>query len=154
LKYTSVLIEDHEALRKLMKQVKSARLSAAKKATALVLFFDLLDSHTKAEEQSLYKVRKGNEWLRPDILEGLQEHRIAEELMVKIKRTKKPDLKEAKIKVLCDYVKHHLDEEEEKLFPHFEKTISAAQSKKLQKMYLTIRENTQKKQTEISHGAL
>ena len=154
MKYTNVLIEDHVALRKLMKQVKSSRLAPAKKEKALLLFFDLLDSHTEAEEMSLYKVRKENEWLRPDILEGLQEHRIAEELMVKIKRTKNPDLRQAKIKVLCDYVKHHLDEEEEKLFPHFEKTISAAQSKKLQKMYLSIRQKTQKHPTDISHGAL
>lgn len=154
MKYTSVLIQDHEALKKLMKQVKSSRLAPAKKEKALVLFFDLLDSHTVAEETSLYKVRKGNEWLRPDILEGLQEHRIAEELMVKIKRTRNPELRQAKIKVLCDYVKHHLKEEEEKLFPHFEKTISAAQSKKLQKEYLAIRAKTQKNPTAISHGAI
>ena len=144
MKYTSLLIEDHESLRKLMKKMKSARTSPAKKDTAFVEFVDLLTAHTEAEEKSLYNVRKNNEWLRPDILEGLQEHRIAEELIAKIKRTKNQEFKEAKMKVLCDYVEHHLDEEEEDLFPHFEKTISRVQSKKLQEMYLEIKEETQR----------
>ena len=154
MKYTNVLIEDHEALRKLMKQIKSARLSPKKKANAYDLFVDLLESHTLAEEQSLYKIRKENAWLRPDILEGLQEHRIAEDLMAKIQRTRNPDLQEAKKKVLCDYVEHHLKEEEEDLFPHFEKTISAHQSRALQDLYLQIRLETQKNPTDLSHGAL
>ncbi|MBC7371705.1 MAG: hemerythrin domain-containing protein [Bdellovibrionaceae bacterium] len=154
MKYSDVLIEDHEALRKLMKQIKSARLSPKKKAIAYDLFVDLLESHTKAEEQSLYRIRKENNWLRPDILEGLQEHRIADELLEKIKRTKNPDLQEAKKKVLCDYVEHHLKEEEEDLFPHFEKTISKHQSQELQDLYLQIRLETQMNPTDLSHGAL
>lgn len=144
MKYTSVLKEDHESLRELMKQMKSSRLSDKKKDQAFKLFVDLLTAHTAAEEKSLYDVRINNEWLRPDILEGLQEHRIAEELIAKIKRTKNRELKDAKMKVLCDYVEHHLDEEEEELFPHFEKTISATQSKKLQQQYIEIKEQTQR----------
>jgi hemerythrin-like domain-containing protein len=154
MKYTNVLIEDHEALRKLMKRMKSARLSVAQKEEAFEQFVDLLQSHTVAEEKAMYNIRKTNEWLRPDILEGLQEHRMAEELIEKVKRTQVQDLREAKMKVLCDYVEHHLGEEEEDLFPHFEKTISAHQSKELQDLYLGIRLQTQKNPTVLSHGAL
>ncbi|RYZ82547.1 MAG: hypothetical protein EOP04_21820 [Proteobacteria bacterium] len=154
MKYSNVLIQDHEALRKLMKQIKSARLAPKKKELAYELFCDLLKSHTVAEEQSLYRVRKQNNWLRPDIMEGLQEHRIADELMEKISRTKNPDIQEAKKKVLCDYVEHHLKEEEEDLFPHFEKTISKHQSRELQDLYLKIRLETQVNPTDLSHGAL
>ena len=154
MKYTSMLILDHEALRDLMHRMKSSRLSEKKKNEAFLLFVDLLQSHTEAEEKSLYSIRKKNAWVRPDILEGLQEHRVAEELIEKIKRTKNKEIREAKTKVLCDYVEHHLDEEEETLFPHFEKTISNQQSKDLQDLYLEIRTLTQQQPTDISHGAL
>lgn len=154
MKYTNMLILDHEALRDLMHRMKSSRLSEKKKNEAFLLFVDLLQSHTEAEEKSLYSIRKKNAWVRPDILEGLQEHRVAEELIEKIKRTKNKEIREAKTKVLCDYVEHHLDEEEETLFPHFEKTISNQQSKDLQDMYLEIRTLTQQQPTDISHGAL
>jgi hemerythrin-like domain-containing protein len=154
MKYTTVLIRDHESLRKLMKRIKSSRFSESQKEDAYAQFVDLLESHTVAEEKALYNLRKENEWLRPDILEGLQEHRIAEELIEKIKRTANKELRDAKKKVLCDYVEHHLDEEEEELFPHFEKTISKTQSKELQDLYLELRLETQKNPTELSHGAL
>ena len=154
MKYTNLLILDHEALRALMKKMKSARISDKKKNEAFELFVDLLQSHTEAEEKSLYNVRKENEWLRGDILEGLQEHRVAEELITKIRRTKNKELREAKMKVLCDYTEHHLKEEEEELFPHFEKTISKHQSIALQDQYLEIRTLTQQNPTDISHGAL
>lgn len=154
MKYTSVLIQDHESLRTLMDQMKSVRLDDEKREAALTDFIDLLESHTKAEEETLYKVRKENEWLKGDILEGLQEHRAGEELIEKIKRTTNRELRDAKIKVLCDYTQHHLDEEEEKLFPHFEKTISENQSVDLQVEYIKIRGETQKHLTADSHGAL
>jgi hemerythrin-like domain-containing protein len=153
-KYTTILIEDHSALRDLMEKLKSSRLEDEKREEALALFIDLLKSHTVAEEKTLYNVRINNEWLRPDILEGLQEHREAEELIVKISHTTERDHRDAKIKVLCDYVKHHLDEEEETLFPHFEKTISDHQAEELAIEYVRIRGETQAHPTKISEGAL
>lgn len=154
MKYTHVLKKDHEALRRLMKKMKSERLADEKREQALYEFIDLLQSHTAAEEKTLYKVRKENDWLRGDILEGMQEHRSAEELIEKIKRTENPEIRNAKIKVLCDYTEHHLDEEEESLFPHFEKTISANQSMDLQVEYIQIRGETQHHPTKVSSGAL
>jgi hemerythrin superfamily protein len=154
MKYTEVLKKDHEALKTLMEKMKSARLAVEKREQAFDEFVDLLTSHTKAEEKTLYQIRENNDWLRPDILEGLEEHRSAEGLIDEIKHTHVRDKRDAKMKVLCDYVKHHLDEEEEGLFPHFEKTISSQQSEELQVQYVQIRGETQMNPTSDSRGVL
>ncbi|HEX7369788.1 MAG TPA: hemerythrin domain-containing protein [Rhodanobacteraceae bacterium] len=127
---TKLLTEDHEKVKKLLKQLNETSTGAGKSRT------DLLDKiatelkvHTTIEEEIFYPAFKqacGDVEDDKLYFEALEEHRAAGELVL-------PDLQATDVgseqfggraKVLKDLVEHHAEEEEDEMFKRARKVFS------------------------------
>ncbi|NYT69086.1 hemerythrin domain-containing protein [Pusillimonas noertemannii] len=115
----SLLLDDHKKAKKLFKDFESEKSDAAKEEIASEVCMELT-AHTTIEEEIFYPfLRKQSPDAFADLLdEALVEHASAKALISQIqKMSMKDELYEAKVKVLGEYVAHHVKEEEEELFP-------------------------------------
>jgi hemerythrin superfamily protein len=133
-----LLLDDHKPLKRLIKVMKGEG-EIEKKREAFEEFAPTLLAHAKPEEQSLYEHMKGNEELRTEGFEGDVEHHLADQLVEQIKLTDDEDVWEARVKVLAELVEHHIEEEEEEMFPDFRKETEAEERVELGEKYLQYR---------------
>jgi hypothetical protein len=79
-----------------------------------------LETHTKIEERLFYsklRAQSDDEDERVDVYEAYTEHDVVAHLIELLKSGRKPDEKfKAEMQVLGESVKHHVDEEESKVF--------------------------------------
>ena len=94
--------------------MKSEKASLPEKKAAFKGFAPTLEAHAKPDENAWYIDMKSEEEMKQDGLEGDVEHTLAEQLCKVLKSTSVDNLFEAKVKVLAEFVEHHLQEEEEK----------------------------------------
>lgn len=117
-----LILEDHKALKTLIKTLKDSEVELSERQDAFEEFAPLLVTHAKPEEETLYVAMKQDEIdMREDGFEGDVEHAIADQLLEEIKRTDDEDLWSARVKVLAELVEHHIEEEEEEMLPDFRK---------------------------------
>ena len=116
-----LILQDHKALKKLIKVMKNSDNDLNERQAAFEEFAPLLVIHAKPEEQTMYVFMKDDEELREEGFEGDVEHGLADQLLEEIKRTDDEDLWGARVKVLAELVEHHIEEEEEELLPDFRK---------------------------------
>lgn len=123
----SYLVSDHNEVKRLFKEFEAlsadSTTEAIEKKRLAVAICDFLDVHTDIEEEVFYP-KIGPAIDEVDMInEALVEHEAAKDLMAKI-RTMSPDeeLFDANVKVLCEQVEHHVDEEEAEMFPKVRKT--------------------------------
>lgn len=116
-----MILEDHKALKKLIKVMKETDHEIEERRNAFDEFAPLLTLHAKPEERTMYVAMKEDEELREEGFEGDVEHSLADQLAEEIKRTDDEDLWSARVKVLAELVEHHIEEEEEDLLPDFRK---------------------------------
>ncbi len=135
-----LILRDHKPLKKLIKILKNAEGTFAKKRPAFAEFAELLMAHAKPEEQSLYVHMKEGTELRSEGFEGDTEHAIADQLVEEIKElTNDRDEWMAKVKVLAELVEHHIEEEEEDMLPDVRKEFGAEERAQIGKEYLRLR---------------
>ncbi len=115
------ILQDHKALKALIKIMKNSDKSFAVRKEAYLEFCPLLVTHAKPEEMVLYTYMKSDQDLRQGGFEGDVEHQLADQMSEEAKRTDDEDLMSARIKVLAELVEHHIGEEEEELLPNFRK---------------------------------
>ncbi len=117
----TVIKEDHARFRKMFKEYdgEGDRAFKTKQKIAERLFAELA-IHEEMEERIFYPAvrehasKKGIDM----VLEGYEEHHVADLIVSELKATEIEDeTYDAKFKVLRENVEHHLDEEEEELFP-------------------------------------
>jgi hemerythrin superfamily protein len=115
-----LLEDDHDRLQSLVKELqeacrdnsKSIRQSFQRLRTELGL-------HELMEEEVLYPAFKRVKELKPEVLEGYEEHHVADMLLGELTET--PFNNETwapKLKVLKEQLEHHIEEEEGELFPN------------------------------------
>ena len=121
-----LLTEDHKKVKKLFKEfdsLKEGKDSNDKKSTLVSEILMELTIHTQLEEEIFYPaVRAAIE--NQDVMDEAEvEHAGAKELISQLE-TMSPgdDLYDAKVKVLSEYVEHHVKEEESEMFPLTKKT--------------------------------
>lgn len=131
-----IILKDHKPLKQLIKVMKSSKKSHKERMKAFEDFAPLLTVHAKAEEKVVYTFMKKEVDLREDGFEGDVEHGLADQMVEEIKRTDDEDLQSARIKVLAELVEHHIEEEEEDMFPDLKKQTTAEQREKLGQLYL------------------
>jgi len=113
-----LLIADHNRVRGLISRYRDATVDADRVVLASKII-DELQTHMVAEEKVFYRaVDDRTEEIGEDVDEGYEEHHVAKTLIDEIE-TLKPmtDSWVAKVTVLIESVEHHVDEEEEELFP-------------------------------------
>jgi len=119
----SLLKKDHEKVKALFAQADA--LSDTAHAARLKLFKEIdaeLTLHTTVEETIFYPAFKAktkrNSDERDEVLEAYEEHAGAKDLIAKLERLDARDeTYKAKLQVLGEMIRHHVEEEESVLFP-------------------------------------
>jgi hemerythrin-like domain-containing protein len=116
-----LLVADHNRVRGLFARYKKANeAGSAGEASELAAgIIDELNVHMAAEEAVFYTaVKERTEEISDDVDEGNEEHHVAKILIDEIAQLQAgSDPWVAKMTVLIESVEHHIDEEEDELFP-------------------------------------
>jgi hemerythrin superfamily protein len=113
----AILKADHEAVSRMFAEYEKSRTSNSKKALVAEICM-ALSVHAQIEEEIFYpavKVALKDTELVP---EATVEHASLKELIAQLEGVQ-PDgeMFDAKVKVLSEYVKHHVKEEQNEMFP-------------------------------------
>ena len=115
-----LLTEDHETVKAMFEKFEalSDRSMASKKKLATEICLELT-KHALAEEEIFYPAfLKANKKEDDLIDEAVVEHASAKDLIAQImEMDASEDLFDAKVKVLGEMIEHHVEEEEEEMFP-------------------------------------
>ena len=114
-----VLLEtDHRRFEDLLKQGEETTARAVKGRTRLLKTLTAeLNVHELIEEQVLYPALESHGQARDVVLEGYQEHHVADVLLNELHELAKDDAQwGAKFKVLKESIEHHIAEEERVMF--------------------------------------
>ena len=120
-----MLRQDHKTVEKLFKQFEKAQDDAREARRIADQIVEELSVHAFIEEQVFYPaVRAEMPDAEDDILEALEEHHVAKWLLSEIDGMS-PDNERfrAKTMVLIESVRHHVEEEEQTLFPEVRKEL-------------------------------
>ncbi len=123
-----LLKADHERVKAILTQLSESTERGVKKRTDLLAKLEMeITIHTKIEEEILYPAFKEAGGKEQDIMyyEAKEEHRTVDALVL-------PDLKQTdpatpefsgRVKVVKELLEHHIEEEEEEMFPQAEKLL-------------------------------
>lgn len=123
-KATTLLREDHRKVKKLFADFD--KCEEGEEARMKELFEEIkaaLEAHTQAEEEIFYPAMQESEDedVKETVLEAHEEHRVAKTLLAELSEMTPEDERFcAKMYVLAENVKHHIQEEEQELFPSFD----------------------------------
>ena len=113
----ALLRADHRTVQALFETYEKTR-SADRKSALCAQICKALKVHTQIEEEIFYPAARGA--IRDDDLldEATVEHQSAKELIAQIESGKPGDkLYDAKVQVLGEYIRHHVKEEQNEMFP-------------------------------------
>lgn len=121
----TLLKKDHSKVKELFNELFQAGDRAVKTRTALFnQINEELTLHTQIEEDLFYPAVKKYTETRGLILEAYEEHAVVKTLLHDINALSAEDERWiAKVTVLQENVRHHIQEEEESLFPQVEQLI-------------------------------
>lgn len=114
---TALLRADHKAVALLFEQYESAKSATKKKALVAQICMELT-VHAQIEEEIFYPQVKDALNDKELIPEATVEHATLKELIAQLEDGEPDDeLYDAKVKVLSEYVSHHVKEEQNEIFP-------------------------------------
>ena len=120
-----LLTKDHREVEALFKKFEGAKDDDSEKADIVAQICEALSVHAEIEEEIFYPAaREALSEKGEDLLDEAEvEHASIKSFVAQLEEAE-PDeeLYDAKVKVLTEYVKHHVKEEEGELFPKVKKT--------------------------------
>jgi hemerythrin superfamily protein len=133
MKATDLLKKQHRQVEKLFKEVEKTEDPKQRRKLMEQITADL-KMHTQIEEEIFYPaVREvGTAKAEEMIDEAFEEHHVVDLVLAELPQVDPEDERfEAKMTVLSELVKHHVEEEEEEMFPMAEKKLGAERIKEL-----------------------
>lgn len=114
----SLLKSDHRMVEDMFKQIESTR-DDGELAELVLALQTALSVHTRIEEEVFYPALRASVAKAADLLdEASVEHGSAKHFLIDLSTSSNNDrFYRARLKVLKEYVNHHVKEEEEKLMP-------------------------------------
>ena len=114
----SLLKEDHDKVKKLMKELDSTTERGVKTREELFATVrEELTVHETIEEEIFYPALKAHPKTKDIALEGYEEHHVVDMVMAEIEGLPFDDEKwGAKFKVMKENIEHHIEEEEDQMF--------------------------------------
>ena len=143
-----LLEEDHQQVDGFFDEYETLEDAGEKERMALKICL-ALTVHTQIEEEIFYPaVREAIE--KAELIdEAIVEHAAAKQLIAEIEEMDPADeLYDAKVKVLGEQVRHHIEEEEDKLFPEIESSelnLEALSKKMAERRAALLKETTTEK---------
>jgi hemerythrin superfamily protein len=123
----TTLRDDHRRVEKLFKQFEKLAKGGDEKAMRSTVeeIIGELSVHAAIEEQVFYPtVRKWVEDAEDTVLEGLEEHHIVKWTLSELDGMNPSEERfKAKVTVLIESVRHHVEEEEQELFPKVREAV-------------------------------
>ena len=120
------LKDDHEKVEKLFKKYEDTTDRAIKTRRKLVdQIIEELSTHAAIEEQVFYPIsRVLSDEAHDQTLEGLEEHHVVKITLAELETLDPTDERfHPKVTVLMENVRHHVEEEENDLFPMMRETF-------------------------------
>ena len=112
------LKRDHDKQRDMLKQLAELKGDAPKRRKLFETFRLEVQSHAAAEEESLYATMLGDPALRDDARHSVSEHKEVDDLLGEMMDLDfASDEWESKFFHMRHRYEHHIDEEEEDMFP-------------------------------------
>jgi hemerythrin-like domain-containing protein len=144
-----ILRKDHQEVKSMLEKMKETSEDEHQERVDLFKQFKQeIVPHMRAEEKAFYSVLKENEEAKEDAMEGMEEHHAAELIMVELDKLSKADeFWLPKLSVFKEMIRHHIQEEESKIFQDAEKAISPEQMK-------MVLENFQKEKERVKEQAM
>ena len=135
-----LLKQDHEKVKGLFKEFMESGERAIKTRERLSqqIFLELL-VHSELEEQIFYPAycEAAKEQGEDIVAESLEEHHVVDLLIGELKAlTPEAENFEPKMKVLCENVEHHIEEEEEDMIPEIRKELELEERVNIGRDYL------------------
>jgi hemerythrin-like domain-containing protein len=130
----TILEDDHKQLKRWFADFEDLTPRAVKGMEELRdKIVPLLSQHGAIEERVLYPfVIESLPDLEADVLEGMAEHGVAEQVLAEVAAMSVEDRWfRPKMSVLIEMVRHHIDEEESELFERLRKEFDQAQLQEL-----------------------
>ncbi|HXU82581.1 MAG TPA: hemerythrin domain-containing protein [Polyangia bacterium] len=117
-----MLESQHREVEKLFAAFEKA--NAAKKREIFLQIADKLAVHATIEEKHFYPAAKSEE-TKELLAESVEEHLSVKRLLADLLDEDDQETLEAKVKVLKEQIEHHVEEEENELFPQVEDLLDA-----------------------------
>ena len=122
-----VMHRDHENLKKLLGKAEEAEKGGEREQLLATIRAELA-AHEVAEEQIVYPALRRHEEAKDIVMEGYEEHHVADVLLDELMDTKaESDVWKAKLKVLKESLEHHIEEEEGEMFKKARKVLERDQ---------------------------
>ena len=123
----TILTQEHREVDRLLSSL--AKAPAAERPLLFSRLQQELGSHAAFEEQRVYPCLLGEEGEdRALALEGEEEHLQMKRLLAEMAQMPTDDPRwEAKLKVLTENVQHHVEEEQEEMFPQLREVLGKEQ---------------------------
>ncbi|HMV51327.1 MAG TPA: hemerythrin domain-containing protein [Blastocatellia bacterium] len=126
-----LLKEDHEKVSALFEQAEAAKGHQQKKQVYEKIASEL-ETHTYIEETIFYPAIRESDDLKDLVLESIEEHKQVKTLIREINNlTGDNDKFDAKLTVLQENVEHHVEEEENDMFPQVEQYMDESRLEEL-----------------------
>lgn len=124
----TILKQDHNNVDALFTRFEKAT-AADEKREIVDKIIEQLSVHAAVEEQVFYPaVREAVDEAESDVLEGLEEHHVAKWTLSELEKLKATDERfDAKVTVLIESVRHHVEEEENDMFSKVRDAMTAEQ---------------------------
>ena len=128
-----LLESDHRRLEDLLKKGEETTVRAVKGRKELLdTITNELNAHELIEEKVLYPALKSHPDAKAIVLEGYQEHHVADLLVKELHGLARSDERWGpKLKVLKENIEHHIEEEEDTMFPMARSVLSRADLEEL-----------------------
>ena len=126
--FSALLEADHKKVKSLFKQFEKTEDEDEKRELVQSVIKEL-EIHTQIEEEILYPAMREVKELEEEGLvdESYVEHDVAKRLMEELSGMEPGDEQyDAKVSVLSEIINHHVEEEEEEIFPKAEKNLDSA----------------------------
>jgi hemerythrin-like domain-containing protein len=142
----ALLETDHRRFEDLLKQGEDTTERAVKQRTSLLDRLTAeLNVHELIEEKVLYPALKPHAESRDIVLEGYQEHHVADVLVKELHQLARDNERwGAKFKVLKESLEHHIEEEESHMFPSARQVLTREELQSLGARMRTMKQNAEK----------
>ena len=141
---TSLLIQDHRRVKRLLRELdNTTERATTRRKTLFAEIQNEISMHSKVEEEIFYPAYR-DAMRKSDghtYYEALEEHHLVDVVLGEIKTSNAASEEfGAKAKVLRDLIEHHSEEEETEMFPKARRTMSNEQLRELGKQ-IQLRKN-------------
>jgi hemerythrin superfamily protein len=127
---------DHDRHRDLIARIEDTSRKDEERRALFEEFRKELQAHAAAEEESLYSVMLANPELRDEARHSVSEHKEVDDLLGELVEKDPSSLFwMSKFKQMRDRYLHHIEEEEEEMFPAASKELSKAKEEEIAKVF-------------------